>query len=140
LKRKTLDIITLFHKPNSAASSRVVTLLKQVSANSSSSATIDQASDHSAQTSPRRREEFQLDITESPPTADQLQTILGYVGPRGISSIIEGAVNEQEALKKFRANPDTFKRPVVRFCTWEKQLETVVGWSCKLLGPLQPQA
>jgi hypothetical protein len=103
----------------------VATLLKQVSANSSASATEDQASDHSAQTSPHRREEFQLDITESPPTADQLQTILGYVGTKGISSIIEGAVNEQEALKKFRANPDSFKRPVVRLSKRE-----MGPWNC----------
>lgn len=80
-----------------------------MSANSSATATIDQASDYS----PKRSEEFQLDVTENPPTADQLQTILGYVGPKGISSIIEGAVNEQEALKKFKSNPDSFKRPVV---------------------------
>jgi hypothetical protein len=84
-----------------------------VSANSSSSATEDQASDHTSQSSPHRREEFQLDITEQHPTSDQLQTILGYVGNKGIPSVVEGAINESEALKKFKANPDTFKRPVV---------------------------
>lgn len=89
-----------------------------MSANSSSSATEDQASDHTAQTSPARREEFQLDITEEPPTSDQLQTILGYVGHKGIPSIVEGAINESEALKKFKANPDNFKRPVVSLPGW----------------------
>lgn len=89
-----------------------------MSANSSASATVDQASDHSAQTSPARREEFNLEVTEEPPTVDQLQTILGYIGSKGIASIVEGAGNETEALKKFRANPDAFKRPVVCLSPW----------------------
>ncbi|KAH6697085.1 thioredoxin-like protein [Plectosphaerella plurivora] len=108
--RKTLDIITLFSKAGSPASARVVTLLKQVSANSSAPATADQASDHSAA---RRSEEFDLDITENHPTADQVKTILEYVGQSKISTIVKGAQNESDALRKFGQDPGSFQRPVV---------------------------
>ncbi|KAK9771680.1 hypothetical protein AB5N19_03364 [Seiridium cardinale] len=109
---KPKDIITVFHKASSPASSRVVTLLKQVSANASESATEDQASDHSHQTDPQRPE-FDLDITEQPPTSDQLRSILEYVGTSKISSVIAGASTEKEALKKFKEGAENFKRPVI---------------------------
>ncbi|KAI1140643.1 DUF1687-domain-containing protein [Hypoxylon sp. FL0543] len=111
---KTLDIVTLFHKAGSPASTRVANILKQVSANASETATEDQASDHSHQTHPKRsRQEFELNITEDPPTADQLKTILEYVGKNRISSVVNGATTENEALKKFKENKENFKRPVV---------------------------
>jgi hypothetical protein len=97
----------------------VAALLKQTSANATESATEDQASDNSAQTN-TGRQDFELNITEDPPTTDQLQTILEYVGKSGISSIVKGATTETEALRKFRENNDNFQRPVVRFsmCSW----------------------
>ncbi|KAI0011367.1 DUF1687-domain-containing protein [Xylariaceae sp. FL0662B] len=111
---KTLDIVTLFHKPASAASVRAATLLKQVSANATESATEDQASDHTPQTNAKRqRQQFELNITEDPPTSDQLRTILEYVGKNKISSVIRGASTENEALKKFKEDSDNFRRPVV---------------------------
>ncbi|GKT66468.1 DUF1687 domain-containing protein [Colletotrichum tofieldiae] len=110
---KTLDIVTLFHKASSPASVRVANILKQVSANAASGATEDQASDHSVQTNPKKsRAEFELNITEDPPTADQVKTILEYVGKNRISSIIKGASTEQEALRKFQQNSESFQRPV----------------------------
>ncbi|CAN8100666.1 unnamed protein product [Discula destructiva] len=109
--RKTKDIVTLFHKSSSPASTRVATLLKQASANAAETATEDQASDHSSQTPPGRPE-FELDITENPPTTDQLQTILEYAGAKNISSIIKGASSESEALRMFKRSPDNFQRPV----------------------------
>ncbi|KAJ4416042.1 hypothetical protein N0V82_006965 [Gnomoniopsis sp. IMI 355080] len=109
--RKTKDIVTLFHKASSPASTRVATLLKQASANASEHATEDQASDHSSQT-PAHRPEFELNITEDPPTTDQVQTILEYVGKGGISSIIKGASSQDEALKLFKQSVDNFQRPV----------------------------
>ncbi|OIW30842.1 DUF1687-domain-containing protein [Coniochaeta ligniaria NRRL 30616] len=108
--RKTKDIITLFHKSNTPASTKVLTLLKQVSANASEAATEDQASDHSAQTDPKRAE-FDLDVTEKPPTPDQLRTILDYVG--NPSAVISGASTVDEAMKKFKQDAESFKRPVV---------------------------
>ncbi|KAI1272684.1 DUF1687-domain-containing protein [Xylaria sp. FL0933] len=109
---KPLDIITLFHKASSPASVRAATVLKQASANASESATEDQASDHSHQTNPHRPE-FELNITEDPPTADQLKTILEYVGKPKISSIVKGATTENEALKKFKESVDNLHRPLV---------------------------
>ncbi|TRX88933.1 hypothetical protein FHL15_010161 [Xylaria flabelliformis] len=110
--RKTLDIVTVFHKAGSPASVRAVNVLKQASANATEAATEDQASDHSHQTNPHRPE-FELNITEEPPTPDQLQTILEYVGKSKISSVIQGAASENEALKKFKESSDNFKRPVI---------------------------
>ncbi|ORY60540.1 thioredoxin-like protein [Pseudomassariella vexata] len=109
---KTKDIITLFHKAGSPASVRAVAVLKQASANASQSATEDQASDHSHQTH-AQRSEFDLNVTEDPPTTDQLQTILEYVGQNKIKSVVSGANTVTEALKTFKESPDSFKRPVV---------------------------
>lgn len=88
-------------------------ILKAASANATAGATIDQASDHTAQTK-GHREQFELNITEEPPTPDQVKTILEYVGKGGISTIIKGAQNEKEALKKYQENKDNLLRPVVR--------------------------
>ena len=95
---------------------RVVTMLKQASAHAAETATEDQASDHTVQTEKAplsRREPFDLNITEDPPTTDQLQTILEYVGASGISAIVKGAGTQAEAMRKFRESHDNFQRPVV---------------------------
>ncbi|KAI0096386.1 DUF1687-domain-containing protein [Nemania sp. FL0031] len=105
---KTLDIITLFHKAGSPASVRAAAVLKQVSTNATEAATEDQASNK-----PIYRSDFELNITEEPPTADQVKTILEYVGKNKISSIIKGATSETEAIRIFNKTPDSFKRPVV---------------------------
>jgi hypothetical protein len=116
LKHKTKDVITLF-KSSSPASQRVQTLLKQASANATETATEDQASDHSAQTNPSRKE-FDLDVTEEPPTEDQLKNILEYVGVGKIGSIVKGAKDEAGALKSFKLNREAFQRPVVSDSEW----------------------
>ncbi|QPG96260.1 hypothetical protein C2857_003679 [Epichloe festucae Fl1] len=108
---KSLDIVTVFHKASSPASTRVVNLVKQISANAQAGATLDQASDHSPQTK-ATRDPFELNITEDPPTVEQVQTILNYVGKGGISKVIKGANDEKDALKKFRQSKDSFLRPV----------------------------
>lgn len=126
-------VITLFHKASSPASLRVNTLLKQASANASEHATEDQASDHTAQTHPRRQE-FDLEVTEEPPTQDQLKSILEYVGGPKISTIIKGARDEADALKRLKENSENFQRPVV--CSAiigivgrTANLEQTVDWS-----------
>lgn len=53
------DVITLFHSPSNATSTRVYTLLKQLNAHSQSHATEDQASDHTKQ-STLERTDFEL--------------------------------------------------------------------------------
>lgn len=112
-QNKTLDIVTVFHKASSPSSVRVANIVKQISANAQAGATIDQASDHSSQTKPGR-EPFELNITEDPPTTDQIQTILGYVGTGGIAKIINGARDEKDALKRFKESKENFLRPLVR--------------------------
>ncbi|RFU32622.1 hypothetical protein B7463_g3723, partial [Scytalidium lignicola] len=108
---KTLDVITLFHKTSVPASVRVQTLLKQASANISAYATEDQASNTSAQLKPNR-EEFELNITEDPPTPDQLKNILEYLGPNSAGKVITGAKSESDAIRKLKENGDNFRRPV----------------------------
>jgi hypothetical protein len=105
-------VITLFHKASSPASVRVHALLKQASANATEYATQDQASDHSAQTSPKRQE-FELDVTEELPTPDQLNSILDYVGPQKAGTVVAGAKDKEDAIKKMRVNKDSFQRPLV---------------------------
>lgn len=143
-QHKTLDIVTLFHKVGSPASTRAATLLKQVSANSATGATEDQASDHTAQTNPKRPEEFELNITEDPPTPDQVKTILDYVGPSKVSSIIAGATNEKDALRKFVHDSNSFQRPVVRTLLFSSCSGTPTDsgrwWTGTMAGPLPTAA
>ncbi|EKD12233.1 uncharacterized protein L3040_000296 [Drepanopeziza brunnea f. sp. 'multigermtubi'] len=108
---KTKDVITLFHKASSPASMKVNSLLKQVSANASEYATQDQASDHSRQSKPQRPE-FELEVTEEPPTTDQLKSILEYVGAQKAGTIIKGARDEADAMKKLKESSENFQAPV----------------------------
>ncbi|KAL2150307.1 hypothetical protein VTH82DRAFT_7983 [Thermothelomyces myriococcoides] len=110
---KTLDIITLFHKASSPASIRLAAALRQASAAASETSTEDQASDHSAQSAAVRRPEFKLEVTESLPTADQLRTILDYAGRQRVGTIVRGATDEQDALRRFKENAESLQRPVV---------------------------
>ena len=111
-QNKTLDVITLFHKPTLPASIRVHTLLKQISAHASETATEDQATDHTEQNK-LQRTEFELNVTEDPPTKDQMRTILEYVGGKKASQLIDGARDEADALKKLGEGGEKFRRPVV---------------------------
>jgi len=112
---KTLDVITVFHKPSLAASTRVVDLLKRANATAAETATEDQASDHTEHSKHQYRGEFQLDVTEASPTSDQLRNIFDYISP-GVKAgdIIKGAKNKADALKLLVENGgDKFIRPVV---------------------------
>ncbi|KAK3215057.1 hypothetical protein GRF29_19g2063035 [Pseudopithomyces chartarum] len=118
------NVVTLFHKPSSTASTRVLTLLKQTNAQAVSHATEDQASSHQTQ-SKLERVEFDLDVTEAPPTADQLKSILEYLGgPGAASKVIRGANNEADAMRVLKADGEKFERPVV--VDWN-QGKAVVG-------------
>ncbi|CAG8008378.1 unnamed protein product [Penicillium olsonii] len=120
---KTLDPITLFHSPSIQASTRTLNLLKQASATASEGATEDQASDHSRHAK-QQRGEFELEVTTSPPTLDQLRSILDYVSPTsgvggqgekmtyGVAELVKGARDAEDALKKFKENNENFTRPV----------------------------
>lgn len=105
--------MTLFHKPSSQASLRAHTILKQANAQSVATATEDQASSHDAQNKAERHE-FDLDVTEAPPTADQLKNILEYLGgPGAVGKVIQGAKDETDALRRLKANGDAFQRPLI---------------------------
>lgn len=108
---KTLDVVTLFHKPSVQSSMRILTLLKQASAQAQEHATEDQASDHRHQHS--RRDPFELNVTEDPPTKDQLRTILEYSGGAKAAQLVKGASSMSDAFQKLKDNPDSFLRPVV---------------------------
>ena len=110
---KTLDVLTLFHKPTVSGSTRVATILKTASAHSQETATEDQASDHSHQNEHIYREPFDLDITESDPTPDQLKSIFEYVGSGKAAQLVKGAASESDALRKLKESGDNFIRPVV---------------------------
>ena len=131
-QRKTLDIITLFHKASTPASTRAVNLLKQASTNASQAA-------NETPSPPSAREPFELDITEKPPTADQVETILEYVGKSEIPRVVSGATSVSDALRKFKMDKESFVRPVVSFwflrCGWEREgcvAGCVANW-CRLL-------
>ncbi|RKF62702.1 putative duf1687 domain containing protein [Erysiphe neolycopersici] len=110
---KTLDVITLFHKTNSSASRNVYNILKKASENASAASSgVSSSSDSS---SFKKRDPFELEITEELPTRDQLRSILEYVreGPGIESVIINGAKNEDDAWKKMIANSDNLHRPLI---------------------------
>ncbi|KAG5983135.1 hypothetical protein E4U55_000721 [Claviceps digitariae] len=111
-RKSHLDVVTVFHKASSPASTRVVNLVKQISANAQAGATLDQASDHTAQTQ-AHRDPFELNITEDPPTVEQVKTILDYIGKENFGKVIKGAVNnENDAVKKFHESKENFLRPL----------------------------
>ena len=121
-------MITLFHKPSIPASTRVLTLLKRAAAEASTTATEDQASDHSKQNR-IQREQFELNITEDPPTSDQLRTILEYVGAKKAKDIVEGARDQQDALKRLKEDGGRFIAPVVSLSPFrEAWREREGGW------------
>ncbi|KAL2216949.1 thioredoxin-like protein [Thermoascus aurantiacus ATCC 26904] len=116
---KPLDVITLFHKPSLPASQRVLNILKQASATASQTTTEDQASDNTLQAR-RSRGEFQLDVTELPPTPDQLRNILDYASATGErktepGEVMRGAGSVADALRllKEEGGGERFVRPVV---------------------------
>lgn len=111
-QHKSLDVITLFHKPSAAASVRALTLLKQASAYASEHSTEDQAADHSHQNR-FERTEFELNITEDPPTSDQLRSIFEYIGAKRAADLVKGAKDEADAMKRLREDGENFRRPVV---------------------------
>ena len=116
-QHKPTDVISLFHKPSAPSSLRVVTLLKQISAQASETATEDQASDHTHQNK-LQRTSFELDVTEAVPTTDQLRTILEYVGEQKASEVVEGAKDSEDAVRRLKENAKSFRAPVVSRSGW----------------------
>ncbi|EKG18223.1 hypothetical protein MPH_04613 [Macrophomina phaseolina MS6] len=105
------NVVTLFHEPASASSTRVLNLLKQAQANASTTTTIDQAS--STEQPKAEHSQFELDVQEQPPTSDQVQTILEYLGADSAGKVVEGATSNEEAVRKFKLNANSFVKPLV---------------------------
>jgi hypothetical protein len=127
-------VVTLFHKPSYAPSTRVFNLLKQSQANAAASSTIDQASPTTSGAT-TEEEDFELDIQETPPTEDQLKSILEYVGPQNIGNVVKGAMTEVEALRVFDRDKGSFARPLVsssNILWWNKPQST--NEDCHCLG------
>lgn len=90
----------------------MLNLLKQTAATAQATATEDQASSHAGQDKIQRTN-FDLDITESPPTGDQLRTILEYAGGKKPEMFVTGASSTSDAMTKLKESADAFRRPVV---------------------------
>ena len=101
---KTLDVITLFHKPSLQSSTRLLGLLQRASI---------KASDPGQKVNIKRTE-WDLEVTENGPTSDQLRSILEYVGARRAGGIMKGAKDEADAMRRLKARPGDFVWPLVR--------------------------
>lgn len=91
---------------------RALAIMKQCSAQASETATEDQASDHSHQNK-TQRSQFELDVQEAPPTSDQVNNILEYLGNGKASQLVKGATSSADVKQKLKQDPDSFHRPVV---------------------------
>ncbi|CAF9926099.1 MAG: hypothetical protein GOMPHAMPRED_004060 [Gomphillus americanus] len=109
---KPKDVITIFHKPSVAASTRALNLLKQITAQASENATEDQASDHSAQNKINRND-LDLDVSEEAPTGDQLKTIIEYLGVDKANTVVRGANSITDAIKKLEQDKNLFQHPII---------------------------
>jgi arsenate reductase-like glutaredoxin family protein len=79
------------------------------------------------------RTEFELDVTEAPPTSDQLKNIMEYLGGAP-GKVIEGASDESDAQRRLKADGNAFKRPLVRHRSlFDEPILTVAG------GGLEPR-
>ena len=112
---------------------RVNTLLKQTSAQASETATEDQVGDHSSQNR-LQRHDFELDVTENPPTSDQLRTLLEYLGEQKAGHLVYGAKDAKDAMAKLRANAQNFIAPVVSLPirdldVWKAETKQTVDWN-----------
>lgn len=107
-----MDVVTIFHKSSVAQSTRALALLKQAAAQASETATEDQASDHTAQNKIQRNE-FELNVTEEPPTSDQLRSIFEYIGQNRVKDVVKGSSTVSEAIKLLQEDKNRFQPPVV---------------------------
>ena len=55
---------------------------------------------------------LRVEVSEEPPTTDQLTSILEYLGPAKAGSVVNGATGSSDALRKFVADSKVFVRPV----------------------------
>lgn len=83
---------------------RILNVLKDASARASGSST-----------DKKQQSPFELNVSETPPTTDQLTTILEYVEGDKSTELVDGAKNNGEAINILKEDPKKFKAPVVCF-------------------------
>lgn len=83
---------------------RILDLLKDASARASGTST-----------DKKQQSPFELNVSETPPTIDQLRTMLEYVKGDKSTELVDGAKNDGEAIKLLKEDPKKFKAPVVCF-------------------------
>lgn len=54
-----------------------------------------------------------IDVVEGPPTNDQISNILEYLGAAKAGSVVSGASDISDALRKFKDSENAFQRPIV---------------------------
>ncbi|KAG6991406.1 hypothetical protein G7Y79_00052g087460 [Physcia stellaris] len=79
-----------------------------------------------------QRTEFELNVTEEPPTSDQLRTILEYVGERKASQVIDGAKDTDDAIQKLKENAKKFRAPVTGTMEGPDDKRLSAAWNMKL--------
>jgi hypothetical protein len=52
------------------------------------------------------------DIQEEPPTEDQVNSILEFLGPSHAGSVIRDATGTTDAMRKFRQDASAFQKPI----------------------------
>lgn len=60
-----------------------------------------------------QRQDYDLDIQEATPTGDQLKSILQYVGPGKVGTVVQGARDITDAMEKVKRDGGLFNRPLV---------------------------
>ena len=85
------------------------------------------------------RTEFELNVTEDPPTSDQLRTILEYIGAKRAGDVVKGAKNEADAMKKLRESGENFTRPVVSVGRWMEEGTRAYGFCRLWIGTMAKQ-
>ncbi|CAZ80541.1 unnamed protein product [Tuber melanosporum] len=86
--RKTLDVLTLFHAPASAASKRILETLRSSPA--------------------AHKKSFELDVVEAPtvPTPTQLASILEFTGKSRVGEVVPGARSEDDAARMLKVEEE----------------------------------
>ena len=116
------NVITIFHKPSSPSSTRVLNLLKQHQTTPAATATKSENSNNALQNQAERNVNFDLDVSEANPTSDQLRSILDFVGDQNVGKLIPGEQDRRRAIEKMVQDAESFERPVVCYSALQRAL------------------
>ena len=120
------NVITIFHKPSSPSSKRVLDLLKQHQTTPAATQNDNKASNHTSQNQAGRNANFELDVSEANPTSDQLRSILDFVGDQNIGELIPGEEDSRRAIEKMAQDAESFQRPVVCHAALQVALPNII--------------